>query len=391
MSENLILLKETFRRYFNVEATNYFFIPSRLEIIGNHTDHQRGLCLVANSSIGLEAVVSKNSDTIVHLFSKDHDEVLIDIAGFTIRENEVLTSAALIRGVASYFLQNNYKIGGFNAYLLSHIPPGIGLSSSAAFSLFVANTLNYLFNDNKIAPFELVKAARYSENHYFKKASGLLDQIGITYKGVNYIDLKDENSPIIEKVPFNLPLDIYLVDTGSHHLDSTHLYESIRHDYVSFAKKYFKAQDLGAISEGDVHHLFANPHQKNAFNLQKRIQHYYDENNRVRLSKMALERDDLETFLMNINFSGLSSSQNLKNTQSGNYKTSPERALQLARKVLKKGACRVHGGGFQGAIICFVPHEEKEVFLEKMNDVYGKKRVFKVFINEEGIKHRCLT
>lgn len=390
MSQNLFMLKTTFQHYFNNEATDYLFIPSRLEIIGNHTDHQRGLCLVANASVGIEAVFRKNDDTIVHLFSKGYDEILIDIAGFTIRENEVHTSQALIRGVSSYFMQKGYQVAGFNAYLLSNIPSGIGLSSSAAFSLFVANALNILFNDNQISPLELVYAARYSENHYFKKQSGLLDQIGISFPGINFLDLEDEHQPLIEKVPYNLPLSIYLVDTGSHHLDSTHLYESIRNDYEGFANKYFKRKDLRAIKEEELYHLFSNPHIKIPYDLQKRVQHFYDENNRVLLTKQALIRHDLDTFLMNINFSGLSSSQNLKNTLAGPYKTSPERALKLARQTLTKGACRVHGGGFQGAIICFVPKEEEEVFLETMFEVYKEKRVFQVDINEEGIKHLCL-
>ena len=59
--------------------------------------------------------------------------------------------------------------------------------------------------------------------------------------------------------------------------------------------------------------------------------------------------------------------------------------LALAEKLLNgHGACRVHGGGFAGTALAFVPKESLEAFRAGFEKVMGKGSCHVLAIREEG-------
>ena len=60
-------------------------------------------------------------------------------------------------------------------------------------------------------------------------------------------------------------------------------------------------------------------------------------------------------------------------------------ALCMAEQMLKgKGAWRIHGGGFAGTTLNFVPAEETDKFAAAMNRVFGEKACTVLNIRPEG-------
>ena len=105
----------------------------------------------------------------------------------------------------------------------------------------------------------------------------------------------------------------------------------------------------------------------------------------MELAYSSLKENDLDSFLRLINESGLSSSNLLCNTQvPGRYMESPERALEIARKVATNSAHRVHGGGFMGTIISFVRSEDYDNLINAMKDNLGISSVTEVEISAKG-------
>ena len=89
----------------------------------------------------------------------------------------------------------------------------------------------------------------------------------------------------------------------------------------------------------------------------------------------ALEKDDLDTFFAEIIASGRSSFMYLQNV----YARSDDQSLSLAlclaeNKLHNKGAWRIHGGGFAGTTLNFVPVAELPSFIEEMESVFGKRK-----------------
>lgn len=372
-------LKKIFKKNYGYKSTYSFDCGGRFEILGNHTDHNHGLCLAATANLAITCVLSRRNDLIINLDSIGFSKIKLDLSNLEINKTEN-KSAAMIRGVAKYLVDNGYKVGGFDAVSSSTIFTGAGVSSSAAFELLIGQIFNELFNDGKIDKIILAKAGQYSENYYFGKASGLLDQIGVAFGNVVQIDFKDNNNPKVKQIhfPFN-DLAFVGVNTGGDHSLLNNLYSQIPIDMKSAAEKmgakYLRESNLEKLKQTDG--LTKSEYDRSF--------HFYKENERV------MKANNKEDFLKQINESRLSSTNYLKNMMiDDHYEGSPLEACDLAMSILgKDGACKINGGGFAGSIICVVPKHLLKKFINLMSKKYGKENVVQMSIREHGPRVIC--
>lgn len=382
MEENIINLISQYKAFHQEEPELVASCGGRFEILGNHTDHNHGLCLASACNLEIIAAVRKNKDKRVVLKSVGFPVDELDLENLDIVEAEKGHSAALIRGIASYLAEKGYKIGGFNAYTMSTVFKGAGVSSSAAFELLVGYLFNVLFNDGRIPKLVLCKAGQYAENVYFGKKSGLLDQIGVGYGGIVQIDFKDIENPTVEQVewPFK-DLHFLLVNTGGDHSDLSDLYSSIPLDMYSAANE-MKQRFLRDASLEELELVRANLTEMQY----NRAYHFYTENDRVSKAIIALKEKNEALFLQAINESRLSSTNYLKNMMVGDhYEGSPLEACDLLLGASGgKGAVKINGGGFAGSVIAVIPTEELNKVIEKMRKKYGEANVQEIFVRETG-------
>ena len=163
--------------YGKFDNVRLFSAPGRTEVGGNHTDHQHGCVLAGSVDLDVIAVVAADDDGLVRVKSEGYDEDLINLDELEPSEAEFGRASALIRGMCGEFKADGYKIGGFKAYTTSNVLKGSGLSSSAAFEVLIGNILSGLYNNNSVDPVEIAKIAQRSENKYFGKPCGLMDQM----------------------------------------------------------------------------------------------------------------------------------------------------------------------------------------------------------------------
>ena len=116
-----------------------------------------------------------------------------------------------------------------------------------------------------------------------------------------------------------------------------------------------------------------------------RAAHYFAENRRVCDMVEALRADDLPTFLQNVVESGASSAMYLQNIYASSDAQEVALALMLADQKLRgKGAWRIHGGGFAGTTLNFVPVRELDSFVAEMQGVFGERSCQVLDIRPEG-------
>ena len=125
-------LKKAFKENFNSDSTDLFSSSGRMEILGNHTDHNNGLVLVGAVDLDIMAATEKCENEVI-LISENYGETKIDLNNLQKVKEEEGTNAALIKGVLFELKELGYHIGGFKAYADSILPAGSGISSSAAF------------------------------------------------------------------------------------------------------------------------------------------------------------------------------------------------------------------------------------------------------------------
>ena len=386
-SEQTDRFEELFKMHkdvFNTSDVEFYSSPGRIEIVGNHTDHNGGKVLCAAINVDTLASVSKRSDGIIEVKSKGYPMLRVDVSKPDFSVSEIGTSTALIKGVVDYFKRSNKNVGGFSACMTSSVPKGAGVSSSSSFELAIAEILNVMYNDSQLSAVFKAKASQYAENTFFGKPCGLMDQSAIALGGVNLIDFADFDNPVIEKAHWAFDnLDIYVIATGGDHSDLTDDYAAIPHEMKEVAA-CFGAKLLHEISPEKWNRDKQNIVGKVSERAYLRAEHFFEENERVENAVRAIDSKDEQAFLDIVNESGLSSRYKLQNTYSPAGKNhNLENALDRVVKIEGVVASRVHGGGFAGTILVFA--DKKASGVEgALNVMFGDENVFKLAIRQSG-------
>lgn len=363
--------------------------PGRTEICGNHTDHNNGKVLAASINLDAIAVVSLNDDGIIRVKSKGHKMNVVDLSDLEPDESKFGDSTALVQGVAAGISELGYKVSGFDACTTSDVMGGSGLSSSAAYEVLLGTIMSYAFNDGAISAVDIAKVAQYSENKFFGKPCGLLDQMASSVGTFVTIDFKSTTEPEIKKVDFDFSKSghsLCIVDTGGNHSDLTDDYAAVRGEMESVARAMGKSV-LREISFDDFKNALPQIKDKVNDRAILRAYHFFNENIRVEKAIACLEQNDFDGFKDIIIESGRSSYMLNQNVYSPKNPTEQKLsvALAMSEEILKgKGAWRVHGGGFAGTIQAFVPNELLDEYKATIEGVFGEGNCHVLIIRPVG-------
>jgi galactokinase len=365
-------------------------VPGRTELGGNHTDHNHGRVLAAAVHLDCVAAVTPSSDMKVRIKSDGFAEtIFVDLADLSPQGAEVGKPSALVRGVASGFVENGLAVGGVSACVNSSIPMGAGLSSSAAFELLICSIFNHLYNSGTVSTLKAASIARRAENVHFQKPCGFMDQIACAFKGVSEIDFKDPESPLIRPIECDLEAEGYrlvVVDTGGDHADMTPEYAAIASE-MKLAANLLGQDAARGLGSAKVMDSIGWLREKAGDRAVLRLMHFIGENDRVDLQAEALRSGRMQDYLSLVNESGESSCWLLQNCAcTNNPQEQPiPLALAMTERILKgRGAWRVHGGGFAGTIQAYVPRESFDEYVESMERVFGRNSVVALHVRKVG-------
>ena len=363
----------------------FFSSPGRIEVCGNHTDHNNGKVLCASITVDTIACVTPTSDNKVIVDSVGFTPVCVDLDNLYIDEKEYGNSSALVKGVCAYFKQNGLKIGGFCATTTSDVFRGAGVSSSACFEVLICEILNDLFNGGTIDKVTKAKASHYAESVYFGKPCGLLDQSAIALGGISYIDFKSTKNLKIQSMDWNFEdLSIVLTNTGGDHCDLTNQYADIRLEMEAVAKQ-FGAKKLRKVKEEDFYAALPELQNKVSGRAILRAMHFFDENKRVDSCAKAVKNGNEKKFCQAINESGQSSYLMLQNCYPlGDTAQRIPLGINLSKKIDGVKAVRVHGGGFAGTIIAYVDKAKCDGYVNVMKSIFGDDNVFVIGVRNDG-------
>lgn len=395
MDQRFISLLDTHEKLFNNKDAMLFSTAGRSELGGNHTDHNLGKVLAATINLDTIAAVTKRNDSLVILTSEGYPPVQIDISDLSMVEAEKNTTEALIRGIAFAFAERGITLGGWQANTTSRVLKGSGLSSSAAIEVLTGTIFNHLYNQDKLSPVELAMIGQFSENHYFGKPSGLMDQVACAHGGIVSIDFKQAEAPLIKPIAYSFAdhgYHLVIVDTGGNHADLTPEYAAIplemRMVAAYFGKKKLRDVDEKEFSSslGEVRKTLSNDRALT------RALHFYAENRRVTDMLASLAADDIQGYLNLVRMSGESSFcflQNLYPT-TNTHEQGLSLAIAMSKEILGDNApVRVHGGGFAGTIQAYVPTDLLTPYTDHLESVFGKGAVTTIAVR--SMPSRCIA
>lgn len=380
---------EKFNELYGRQPEWLFTAPGRIEVSGNHTDHQHGCVMAAAINLESKAYVALNNDGIIRVTSEGHGSLSFNVNDLAMREEDKGTSQALVKGVASKLAERGAKILGFDAYVTSSVLPGSGLSSSASFEVLIGTIINTLFFDGKATPVEIAQIGQFAENVYYGKPSGLMDQTAVSVGNFISIDFNDPKNPIVEKLDFDFDKSghsVCVIDTHADHADLTDEYAAIPNELKKVCEVFGK-DFVRELDEEEFYNRIDEVKAKCGDRALLRAIHVLDENKRVLIQAEALKKGDFDTFLKNASLSGKSSWMLLQNVTPAGYIEHQDVAvaMQLAWEFLDgRGAVRVNGGGFAGTILAFVPNDILGDFAKKMDKALGEGSCHILKVRPEG-------
>lgn len=374
--QRLVQLVNGYETHFGKNPVALFSAPGRTELGGNHTDHQRGCVLAASVNVDMVACAAPNETDQIRIRSEGFPDETISIDELIPKLEEVNTTSALLRGIGAAIKERGYSMGGFNAYIMSDVLPGSGLSSSAAYETLIGQIFNHLFCQDGLSAAEIAKIGQYAENVYFGKPCGLMDQIATSVGGIVAVDFADPQEPLIEEISFPFAEcghSLCIVDVGADHADLTHEYAAVPEEMAGAAKLFGK-EVLRDVPEDLFFSNLSMVREELGDRAALRGAHFYGDNKRAQMETAALREGDFHTFCRLSRESGRSSFEYLQNVYPSSMPQNQavSIALMLAERILgEKGAFRVHGGGFAGTIQAFVPNDIVETFTRQMEEVFG--------------------
>ena len=374
------------RQHFRAGPLYALSAPGRAEIIGNHTDHNRGRVLAAAINLDTAAVVSPREDLRVRLFSEGYGLIELGLDNLKPGAQQAGSSAALIAGVAEGLVKRGYSIGGFDAVVGSQVLSGSGLSSSAAFEVLVCYIFDVLFNGSSVDFISRAQIGQYAENVHFGKPSGLMDQMASSSGGLVAIDFR-EAIPQVDTIRFSyreVGYAMVIVNTGGSHDNLTEAYAAIPRE-MKAAAAVLGGETLSEVPFETFIDNLRRVREEAGDRALLRALHFYQENRRVAQAADALREGNLPAFFKAVNESGLSSETQLQNIHVNEKEQPMALALALARETLRgQGACRVHGGGFAGTTLNFVPLDMLEGFTHAMEALFGPGCCHSLDVRLEG-------
>jgi galactokinase len=358
-------VKDKFLELFNQEPL-IVRSPGRINLIGEHTDYNLGFVLPAAINKAIYLGIKKREDQLIKIHSLDFND---DFQGDL---NEIKSSDKLwpdyLLGVVEQIQKKHQIPNGFNIVFGGDIPPGAGLSSSAALECAMAFGLNHIFNLS-YEKMDLVRLAQAAENEFVGVKCGIMDQFASVFGQQNQLMRLDCRSLEFAYVPFQADdIQIVLFDTRVKHSLASSAYNERREQCEQGVKWIQEIHpEVKSLRDASEEMLLTHVKPKNQ-KIYERCNFIVSEIQRLQDACNDLENNDLQSFgkrMFETHFG-------LKDL----YEVSCDE-LDLLVDLVKDNpnvlGARMMGGGFGGCTINLVKTEAVDDLIAQVSKSYLAK------------------
>lgn len=354
-----------FKELFEQEAL-IIRSPGRINLIGEHLDYNMGFVLPAAINKAIWLGIQKRNDLEIHLHSIDYDD------NFQTDIHNISPTGKLwpdyILGVIEQIQKSHHLKQGFNLVFGGDIPPGGGLSSSAALECATAYALNNLFNLG-YEKMEIVRMALLAENEFVGVKCGIMDQFASVFGKKDHLIRLDCRSLEYVHVPFHSEdIKIILFDTRVKHSLADSAYNERREQCergVALIQQFHPEVLSLRDASQDMLDTYVKGVDETVF---RRCSYVVSEIKRLLNGCEDLEKNDLSSFGKRM----FETHAGLKDL----YEVSCKE-LDLLIDLVKDNpdviGARMMGGGFGGCTINLVKAEATDELIKNISDTYLSK------------------
>lgn len=355
-------LSDEFWKRFN-KVPFLFVAPGRINLIGEHVDYNDGFVMPAAIDKHFVFAISPGRNDKCNIYADDFSEGV----SFSIHDlNPGESWVNYLMGVIDAFQRKGLIAEGVDCIFGGNIPPGSGLSSSAALCCGFAYALNDIFKCG-LSRLELAKIARYSEHEFVGVNCGIMDQYASLFGEKSAALILDCRNLTHEVVPIDFPSHtLLLIDSKIKHSLATTAYNDRRaaceQGVRMIQKKYREVASLRDVSKT----MLLEHQDKMGEDMFIKCSFVVEEIARTKKAAGLLKQKDMTGFgeLMYQSHWGLSQA----------YDVSCEELDFLVlmaeeNKNVVPGA-RMMGGGFGGCTINLITKNQEGIFKEAVRKKY---------------------
>src|SRR4051794_38750910 len=275
-----------FRKRYGRDPDGMFVAPGRVNLIGEHTDYNDGLVLpVAIERIAVVAAGRRDDGGVAGWSAQrgDGGRGRVDV----VDPPSVHGGLGYAAGVVWALREVLGAGAGLDIVVDSDVPPGAGLSSSAALECAVALAASSLF-DSDVDRMDLALAAQRAEHEVVGAPVGLMDQAVSLLAEPDtavFLDCRTRATRTVPFRPADSGLHLVVVTTRVHHVHATGGYAERRRECAE------AAQQLGLPSLRDA---TLDDVQRLPDVLRQRARHVVTENQRVEQAVACLDAGDID-------------------------------------------------------------------------------------------------
>jgi galactokinase len=353
--------------------------PSRVELLGNHTDYNGGLVLAAaidrvTAVVGRAAPGRKGRALSINFA----EEQRFDLDA--LEPGEAGSWGRYVRGVVWALQEAQGPLrGGFDIAIAGDIPLGAGLSSSASLQAALAVFLRTagLVGQGDPTDFDdatrmaLAKVLRRGENAFVGVQSGLLDQFSVLFGREGFALALDCRSLDYDRLPLGDPAPAIVVcDSKTSRRLADGMYNQRRSECERVVD-YFRAKRgseavawLRDVTLGDLEACWNDLDPVG----RRRARHILTENARVRRGAEVLRAGDLAGFGQLMSASHASSRDDFENSADA-----LDTLVEAAEASPGFLGGKLSGAGWAGCTVNLVDSARAGAFAEAVRDGYARR------------------
>ena len=362
-------LKSAYEAAYQKPATDIFFAPGRVNLIGEHTDYNGGFVFPCALSFGTYILLSKNEEQKINFRSLNMEAVYsLELTQLS----EPLPNKAWANyplGVFAQFIKRGVAITqGYDILFWGNVPAGAGLSSSAAMEVVTAYALNDLLGTN-YGLADLAKIGRAAEHEFAGVMCGIMDQFASAHGKVDHAIYLNCDTLEYDLVPVKLDgIKVVVTNTHSpHKLDSGSFNDRVRQcqlavEQINAVRPIQYLAELSQVDFDQVEHAITDEV------AHRRARHVVGEVQRTKDAVEALKNGDIVKFgqLMNQSHVSLRDDYEVTGPQL-------DALAEAAWNIDGVLGSRMTGGGFGGCTVSLVREEAIPAFIEKVGAEYTEK------------------
>ena len=375
-------LKSAYEAAYQKPATDIFFSPGRVNLIGEHTDYNGGFVFPCALSFGTYLLLATNTEKKINFRSLNVEAVYsLELTQLTSPlPNKAWANYPL--GVLAQFLKRGVAIEqGYDILFWGNVPAGAGLSSSAAMEVVTAYAFNELLGTGYDRT-ELAKIGQKAEHEFAGVMCGIMDQFASAQGKQDHAIYLNCDTLAFDLVPVKLEgIKVVVSNTHSpHHLDSGAYNDRVRQCQLAVQQisSVRPIKNLAELSQADFEQVEYAITDEVAH---RRARHVVGEVQRTKDAVEALQQGNIALFgkLMTQSHISLRDDYEVTGLQLDSL-------AEAAWKVEGVLGSRMTGGGFGGCTVSLVRDEAIPTFIEQVGAEYTEKTGLKAdfYIAEIG-------